>query len=194
MRWQPNLLKLTLASLIILTLAVVVYGFASQSHRISSWEARYDSLFESYQQLDADCAVAEDCETDAPSPAEVQDAAPATPGAPGQQGEPGADGRDGRTPTAAEVLEAVRLYCAASEGCAGPQGTPGSNGANGADGADGQPGAPGANGLNGADGRGIASVSCAADESLATYLRFSFTDGTTTDVRAECTPSATDTP
>lgn len=52
-------------------------------------------------------------------------------------------------------------------------------------GADGQPGAPGA---NGSDGRGISTISCVLNDDLSTAFRFTFTDGTTTDVPGACLP------
>jgi hypothetical protein len=196
--------------------AVVTFAFFAQQHRIALSDERYDDLFSAYQQLDRDCATAEDCETDAPSPSEVQEAAPPVAGA---QGDPGTNGRDGEDATDEQTLRAVTRYCAengcrglpGADGAPGADGTPGRDGAsitgppgpsgangsdgtageNGQPGADGTPGAPGADGAPGATGEhgvGLASVTCVLLDDLNTALRFTFTNGTTNDVQALCTP------
>lgn len=81
------------------------------------------------------------------------------PGIQGLQGEPGADGQPG-------------------ESIVGPAG------------ADGAPGAPGAPGEPGTPGRGIASITCVTPDPAqkGTALRFTYTDGASTDITAACTP------
>jgi len=69
----------------------------------------------------------------------------------------------------------------------GGDGAAGSDGANGVDGVNGVNGADGINGVDGADGRGITSIVCATDAAAATYFRFTFTDGTATDIAGPCT-------
>jgi hypothetical protein len=182
--------------------AVVIAAFFGQQHRIAISDQRYDELFAAYQQLDRDCATADDCETDAPSPSEVSEAAPI----PGAQGDQGVAGRDGRDASDEQVQRAVTQYCAANgcrglpgpDGAAGRDGSTGAPGANGVDGAAGSPGADGAPGAvgpqgpagnDGAPGVGVASVSCVLTDELVTVFRFTFTDSTTHDVQGLCTPT-----
>lgn len=112
-------------------------------------------------------------------------------GAPGPAGPQGLPGKDSMVP--------------------GPQGLPGIQGVQGVPGNDGQPGAPGpagesvvgpagkdgadgAPGAPGPAGRGIASITCVAPDPVQpkdTVLRFTYTDTTTTDITAACTPPTT---
>jgi hypothetical protein len=176
--------------------AVVTFAFFAQSHRIALSDERYDELFAAYQQLDRDCATADDCTTDAPSPDEVAESSES--GAQGAPGTNGTDGRDGRTPSSGELLQLIQLYCSANDGCRGAPGSPGAAGSPGDTvvgppgpaGADGAPGASGADGAPGPAGAGVASVTCVQTDLLTTAFRFTFTDGTTNDVQGSCTPNS----
>lgn len=90
----------------------------------------------------------------------------------GDTGKPGAAGKNGADSTVP-----------------GPTGAPGAPGSDstvpgpvGPTGPSGAPGAAGTNGADGKDGRGVASVSCVEGPAF----RFTYTDGTTTDVPGAC--------
>lgn len=121
----------------------------------------------------------------APAPEPEPESAEAIPGPQGPQGErgprgfPGEDGEpgdDGETITGPQGVQGVQG--APGESVTGPMGPPGPAGPAGA------PGAPGADGADGADGRGIQSLTCEGGSFIVTY-----TDGTTSDTGAACTPS-----
>ena len=118
--------------------AVVIFSFAIQQDRINRGNERYDNLFGAYQELTSDCDRADDCYTDAPTPAEVVEGQPGNPGATGPQGVTGRNGVDGTN---------------GEDGLAGVDGETGTAGVNGTNGADGSPGAAGADGANGRDGQ-----------------------------------------
>jgi len=117
--------------------AAVVFVIVIQQDRINRGNERYDSLFGAYQELTRDCDQANDCYTDAPTPAEVVKAQPGDPGSPGADGANGSPGRDGVD--GEDGINGV-------DGTAGTQGPPGAAGTNGADGSPGAPGAAGSDG------------------------------------------------
>ena len=101
----------------------------------------------------------------------------------------GAPGQPGRSVSAADIQAALEGYCSLHNQCIGTSGAIGAAGAAGAAGQDGTNGATGAAGAAGTDGRGIASIACVLEADLVTTaFRFTFTDATTVDVKATCTP------
>lgn len=137
-----------------------------------------------------------------PETPKVPDSADPLPGERGPRGEPGDDGEPGRTPTAAEVLAAVTAYCASVGGCIGADGEsivgpPGEAGAPGERGPQGEPGTPGATGPQGVAGISVMSVSCVdtdGAEGDGTAFRFTFSDGTATDIAGQCAPVSVESP
>ena len=121
--------------------AVVVFAFIVQQNLIASANARYDTLFNAYQEVTRDCEDAADCTTDAPPPEDVPQPVAGAAGEPGVAGERGPRGLEGPQGEAGK------------DGVNGADGAPGSPGTAGADGADGAPGAPGANGIDGTPGQ-----------------------------------------
>lgn len=143
--------------------------------------AKVDALYEQLRTLGEDPVVEPGKSTDEPGPL----------GPTGPQGVPGEDGAPGPAPTAAEVLAAVQAYCASVGGCRGADGAPGTNGTPGADGAPGSPGPQGPAGKDGAPGApgvSVTGVSCALRDDLSTAFRFTFFDGTSSDVPGACLP------
>ena len=147
--------------------------------------AKVDALYEQLRAIGEDPVAS-------PGPS-----SPAQPGPSGPTGPQGVPGADGRAPTAAEVLVAVQAYCASVGGCRGADGTNGTNGTDGTPGADGTPGSPGpqgpagqdgAPGAPGADGVSVTGVSCVLRDDLSTAFRFTFSDGTSSDVPGACLP------
>lgn len=113
-------------------------------------------------------------------------------GAPGKAGPAGAAGSDSTIPgpTGATGSAGAPGQDSTVPGPAGPTGATGATGDTGPAGKD---GAPGKDGADGKDGRGIASVSCVDGPAF----RFTYTDGTTTDIPGACdapTPSTDPTP
>lgn len=184
-----------------LTIAVVVFGgylavantalrdeLGQSADRLAESQAEAAALYEQLLAAGEDPVVEP---SDEAAPGEI-----GPQGVPGIQGVPG---RDGRPPTAEEVLAAVNAYCASVGGCKGADGTDGAPGAPGADGApgesivgpqgpvgpagqDGAPGAPGAAGVS------VTGVSCVLRDDLSTAFRFTFSDGTSSDVPGACLP------
>lgn len=110
---------------------------------------------------------------------------PGDAGAPGPVGPQGPPGKDSMVP-GPQGLPGIQGL----QGEAGEKGDPGESivGPAGSDGAAGAPGAPGA---PGEPGRGVASITCVTPDPAApkdTALRFTYTDNTTTDIPAACTP------
>lgn len=188
-----------------LVVAVIVFGgylgFANTALRDELGESA-DRLAESqaeaaalYEQL---LAAGEDPVVEPSEPGARGEIGPQ--GVPGIQGVPG---DDGRPPTAEEVLAAVNAYCVSVGGCKGADGMEGAPGAPGAagipgesgadgipgeSGADGAPGPAGPQGEPGMNGVSILSVSCVLLDDLSTAFRFTFTDGTSSDVPGACLP------
>lgn len=179
-----------------LTIAVVAFGgylavantalrdeLGESADRLAESQAEAAALYEQLLAAGEDPVV---------EPSEPGSAGPIGPqGVPGIQGIPGADGAP---PTAAEVLVAVQAYCASVGGCRGADGAPGANGTAGAPGADGTPGSPGPQGPAGQDGApgavgvSVTGVSCVIRDGLSTAFRFTFSDGTSSDVPGACLP------
>lgn len=132
-RWYSILTVLVWGTLIL----ALALAFVTQQDRINRGNERYDRLLEAYVEITRDCAAAEDCDTEAPTPSEVAEAEPGPAGATGDQGPrgfPGVDGEDGEP------------------GTPGTPGAPGANGEPGPPGAQGPAGAPGAQGPQGEPG------------------------------------------
>lgn len=110
---------------------------------------------------------------------------PGDTGAPGPVGPQGPAGKDSMVPGPQGLPGIQGLQGEVGQpGAQGPAGESivGPAGQNGADGAPGAPGEP---------GRGIASIACVAPDAAqpqSTVLRFTYTDNTTTDITAACTP------
>jgi len=112
-------------------------------------------------------------------------------------GQDGRDGAPGRPPTIDEIVSAFNAYCAANNGChgatggTGPAGPPGESvvGPQGPAGPQGEPGASitGPAGPSGANGVSVLTVECVPTE-LGTAFRFTFSDGSITDVDGPCIP------
>lgn len=172
------------------------------TEQLGQASGRYDRLFDEYRAL-FDESTQQGVTPSTIDPSDVPSkavtgatgAAGAT-GASGADGANGLDGRDGRdgkdgeqgAPGATGATGAT-----GTSGDAGAAGTPGADGATGAQGPAGPAGATGANGTDGKDGRGVAAIDCIATET-GTAFRFTYTDGTTSDVAGTCTPAPTDSP
>ena len=152
--------------------------------------AKVDALYEQLRSVGEDPVV------------EPGTSSPSSPGPTGPTGPQGVPGDDGPAPSAADVLAAVNAYCASVGGCRGADGQPGTPGKPGADG---QPGTPGESivgpqgpacpagpqgepGAPGADGVSVTGVSCVLLYDLSTAFRFTFSDGTSSDVPGACLP------
>lgn len=129
---------------------------------------------------------------------------PDEPAAPPKSGDPirGDRGEPGRPPTAAEILDGIKQWCTVSPascrgadgedgvGTAGPPGETvvGPQGEVGATGPQGPQGEQGAIGPQGERGISVTVVECVMLDPLTSAFRFTFSDGTTTDVLGPCMP------
>lgn len=161
--------------------------------------ARYDRLFDEYSKL-YDESEQQGVKPSTTNPDDVPAKATSGPtgatgatgqdGTDGNDGAPGLDGRDGRDGT--DGAQGATGATGAT-GAAGATGETGAAGTSGADGATGAQGPAGPAGATGTDGRGVAAIDCIATDA-GTAFRFTYTDGTTSDVAGTCTPTPTDTP
>lgn len=181
---------------------------ASLGHQIDEASSRYDRLFGEYSKL-YDESKNHGVQPSTTNPTDVPDTAtsgstgPAgAAGAVGAQGPRGDMGVPGQTGPAGKDGQKGDTGAPGATGDTGPAGSPGTAGSDGAPGAQGVPGPQGAtgpagpagkDGADGKDGRGIATVSCITTDT-GTAFRFTFTDGTTTDVTGPCAPVPADTP
>ena len=145
MKRPPATTILTWVVYITLVVAVV-FAFVFQQDRLNVLNERYDSLFAAYEEVTRDCADADDCQTDAPHPEDVEPI-PGVPGAAGDRGPQGEKGEQGERGFAGPP------GATGPAGDTGGAGAPGADGSPGQPGADGAPGAPGAPGTPGADGQ-----------------------------------------
>jgi len=167
---KPRGMILLLTVLILTIIGFLVYGvlllnasrMETTEHAIK-WEARYESLFEDYRQLDSDCRKSPDCKTTAPNTNNITEPSVGINGTNGSDGSDGLDGIngiDGETPTAAQMLDVFRIYCSELV-CVGPPGSnstvPGPAGEDstvpGPIGQTGLSGNDGVNGINGTNGK-----------------------------------------
>lgn len=182
---RPDWKTVTTAVLIALSAVILIGAYTTQV-------VAYNNLFDLYEKQDAQLK-ANGIKPTTPSPAQIA-----------QQGAPGATGDKGSTGATGDT--GAQGY-PGPEGIQGPPGIDGQTGVTGAAGANGAEsttpgpqgpsGANGANGLNGTDGRdgrGISTVECILEPDLTTAFRFTFTDTTTQDVPASCTPPIGATP
>lgn len=177
-----------------ITIAAVIALVVVQQVGLARSADRYNTLLSSYTELARDCRAADDCVTNAPTPAEAAEAAPGPAGEPGPPGPPGRAGAPGEP---GEDGEPGLPGPAGADGASGADGEPGSSGAIGADGAGGPagpqgpagpPGPQGATGPQGPagepgpqgePGRGITTLICEDGEWHVTY-----TDGTSANAGA----------
>lgn len=175
---------------------------ASQNERVQVSNT-LDQVQEEYNGLYREYTDATGGQPDAATPSQVNDSVTMAPGKPGTPGVAGAQGPRGMM---GERGQAGPAGPAGPAGADGEDGTAGANGGNGKDGlsgkdgltgsagADGAPGAPGAQGPQGEpgaqggagpagmDGRGISSVTCAADGSWI----INYTDGMSSTTPGPC--------
>ncbi|WIA97611.1 collagen-like protein [Curtobacterium sp. MCBA15_004] len=164
------------------------------TEQLGQASGRYDRLFDEYRALfDESTQQGVTPSTVDPSdvPSKAVAGSPGAAGATGASGTDGDDGRDGRDGKDGEQGATGPTGATGATGASGETGATGTAGTDGATGPQGPAGPAGANGADGKDGRGVASIDCIATNA-GTAFRFTYTDGTTTDVPGSCTPAPTE--